>query len=62
MKIVMKLPLAAAIAIRDDIRNFHYIDGGGCYTSISEDPDQTTHWTNGGGCGWSGWCVEIDGF
>ena len=60
MKIVMKLPLAAAIAIRDDIRNFHYTDGGGCYTSISEDPGRTTHWTSGGG-GWSGWCVEIEG-
>ena len=58
MKIVMKVTLPTAIAIRDAIRNFHYTDGGDCYTSIREGNGWTTHWTTGG----SAWCVEIDGF
>ena len=48
MKIVMKVTLPTAIAIRDAIRNFHYTDGGDCYTSIREGNGWTTHWTTGG--------------
>ena len=58
MKVIMKVALPTAIAIRDAIRNFHYTDGGDWYTTISEGPGWTTHWTSSSYL----WCVEICGF
>ena len=42
MKVVMKLPLAASIAIQNDIRNFHYTDGGVAVTTINFHTPHTT--------------------